>query len=77
MSFATPKNLAMLQRWFVEDKGDTNSFVWDQNEHVVEWLEEQKKEELSIVNRNINAVRKDAIVSQIKKALEVSPKQYN
>jgi acetyl-CoA carboxylase/biotin carboxylase 1 len=63
----------MLQRWFVEDKGDTNSFVWDQNELVVEWLEEQKKEELSIVNRNISSVRKDAIVSQIKKALEVSP----
>lgn len=65
-------DIAMLQRWFVEDKGETNSFVWDQNEPVVEWLEEQKKDELSIVNRNINAVRKDAIVSQIKKALEVS-----
>ncbi|CAG9801571.1 unnamed protein product [Chironomus riparius] len=64
---------SMLQRWFVEDKGETNSFVWDQNEPVVEWLEEQKKDELSIVNRNINAVRKDAIVSQIKKALEECP----
>lgn len=62
---------AMLCRWFVEDKGETNSFVWDQNEPVVEWLEEQKKDEESIVHRNINAVRKDAIVSQIRLALEV------
>lgn len=61
----------MLRRWFVEDKGETNSFMWDQNEPVVEWLEEQKKDEDSIVYRNINAVRKDAIVSQIRQALEV------
>lgn len=61
----------MLRRWFVEDKGDTNSFLWDQNEPIVEWLEEQKRDESAIVNRNINAVRKDAIISQIQKALEV------
>ena len=61
----------MLRRWFVEDKGDTNSFLWDQNESVVEWFEEQKRDESTIINRNINAVRKDAIISQIQKALEV------
>lgn len=61
----------MLRRWFVEDKGDINSFVWDQNEAVVEWLEDQKKDESSTVNRNINAVRRDAIISQIQLALEV------
>ncbi len=63
--------LAMLRRWFVEDKGETNSFLWDQNESVVEWFEEQKRDESTIINRNINAVRKDAIISQIQKALEV------
>lgn len=61
----------MLRRWFVEDKGDTNSFLWEQNEAVVEWLEEQKRDESAIINRNISAVRKDAIISQIQKALEV------
>jgi acetyl-CoA carboxylase/biotin carboxylase 1 len=60
----------MLRRWFVEDKGETNSFLWDQNEAVVEWFEDQKRDE-SIVNRNISAVRKDAIISQIQLALQV------
>jgi acetyl-CoA carboxylase/biotin carboxylase 1 len=61
----------MLRRWFVEDKSETNSFLWDKNEAVVEWLEEQKRDEAAIINRNISAVRKDAIISQIQKALEV------
>lgn len=65
-------SIAMLRRWFVEDKGDTNSFLWDQNEAVVGWLEEQKRDDSSNVNRNINAVRRDAIISQIQRALEVS-----
>jgi acetyl-CoA carboxylase / biotin carboxylase 1 len=60
----------MLRRWFVEDKGDTKAYQWDENAEVVEWLEEQKKES-SDVNRNINAVRKDAIISQIQRSLEV------
>jgi acetyl-CoA carboxylase/biotin carboxylase 1 len=62
----------MLRRWFVEDKGETNSFLWDQNEPAVEWLEEQKKDDASTVNRNISAVRKDAVISQIELALKVS-----
>lgn len=61
----------MLRRWFVEDKGDTNAYQWEENEAVVEWMEAQKTQEDSTVNRNINAVRKDAIISQIQSALEV------
>lgn len=61
----------MLRRWFVEDKGDTNAYQWEQNESTVEWMEAQRKPE-STVNRNINAVRKDAIISQIQQSLEVS-----
>lgn len=63
--------IAMLRRWFVEDKGDTYAYQWENNEAVVEWMEEQKKNVDSLVNRNINAVRKDAIVSRIKESLEV------
>jgi len=63
---------AMLRRWYVEDKGETNAYQWDQNESVVEWFEEQKKNDESIVNRNVNAVKKDAIISQIQRALQVS-----
>lgn len=61
----------MLRRWFVEDKGETNAYQWDENEAVVEWMENQKKMEESNVNRNIFAVRKDAIINQFQMALEV------
>lgn len=62
----------MLRRWFVEDKGETNAYQWEENEAVVEWMENQKKDMESNVNRNIFAVRKDAIINQFQMALEVS-----
>lgn len=60
----------MLRRWFVEDQGATEAYMWDKNEQMVDWLEKQKDRE-SIVQRNIASVRKDAIVSQIQKSLQV------
>lgn len=47
------------------------AYLWENNEPLVEWLENQKKSD-STVCRNIYAVKKDAIISQIQKALEVS-----
>ena len=61
----------MLRRWYVEDKGETNAYHWEENDTIVEWLEEQKKNPESTVNRNINAVKKDAIISQFQQSLEV------
>lgn len=62
----------MLRRWYVEDKGETYAYQWEENESVVEWMEAQKQNDGSTVIRNINAVKKDAIISQIKASLEVS-----
>lgn len=62
----------MLRRWFVEDKGETYAYQWEENESVVEWMEAQKQNDGSTVIRNINAVKKDAIISQIKASLEVN-----
>lgn len=64
--------LAMLRRWYVEDKGDSNAYQWEENEYIVEWMEKQKSNSESTVIRNINAVRKDAIISQIQRSLEVN-----
>lgn len=64
----------MLRRWFVEDKGETNAYQWDEDEAMIDWLEKQKNMAESEVNRNINAVRKDAIIHQFQNALEVSQK---
>lgn len=50
------------------------SYKWDKNEVVVQWIEEQlsKASNESIINRNIYAVKKDAVINQIKCSLEVS-----
>ena len=64
---------AMLRRWFVEDKGATESYLWDSDEVAASWLEEQLSSESSVLMRNMSCVKKDAVVSRIKEALEACP----
>lgn len=64
---------AMLRRWFIEDKGTTESYLWDQDEAATIWLEQQRQDENSVVSRNITCVKQDAVVSRIKEALEACP----
>ncbi|XP_063237346.1 acetyl-CoA carboxylase isoform X2 [Bacillus rossius redtenbacheri] len=66
---------AMLRRWFVEDKGTTMAYLWENNEAVVSWLLEQQSEMpgRSIIARNISAVKRDATIQMIKSALEACP----
>lgn len=64
---------AMLRRWFVEDKGTTESYLWDQDESVVEWLQCQRDDENSVVMHNINCVKRGAVVTHIKDSLEKCP----
>lgn len=61
-----------LCRWFVEDRGATEAHLWDNNKEVVAWLLEQIQPE-SVVESNINAIKRDAIISQIRKSLEECP----
>lgn len=63
---------AMLRRWFIEDKGATESYLWDQDEAAACWLEAQRKTD-SVVSRNIMCVKRDAVVTRIKEALEIFP----
>ncbi|XP_076754635.1 acetyl-CoA carboxylase isoform X3 [Xylocopa sonorina] len=64
---------AMLRRWFIEDKGATESYLWDQDETAVNWLENQRLDENSVVSRNVTCVKRDAVVSRVKEALEACP----
>lgn len=64
---------AMLRRWFIEDKGTTEAYVWDEDEAATNWLESQRQDENSVVSRNITCVKQDAVVSRIKEALEACP----
>lgn len=43
---------------------------WQQNKEIVDWLLKQQDEN-STVRLNLNAVRKDAVISQIEDALKV------
>lgn len=47
------------------------AYLWDKNEEMVSWYQEQTNTE-SIVSRNVNSVRRDAIISTISKMLEVN-----
>lgn len=62
---------SMLRRWFIEDLGPTESYLWDKNEDVVEWLQKQTMPD-STVSKNIYAVKKDAVISKIQRSLDVS-----
>lgn len=64
---------AMLRRWFIEDKGATESYLWDQDEATAYWLEAQRKTDDSVLSRNMTCVKRDAVVTRIKEALEVCP----
>ncbi|XP_014612049.1 PREDICTED: acetyl-CoA carboxylase isoform X3 [Polistes canadensis] len=64
---------AMLRRWFIEDKGAIESYLWDQDEAATTWLEAQLVNENSVVLRNIMCVKKDAVITRIKEALETCP----
>lgn len=48
------------------------AYLWEHNESIVPWLEDQKKVD-STAFTNINAVKKDAVISQIQSALEECP----
>ncbi|XP_031330897.1 acetyl-CoA carboxylase isoform X2 [Photinus pyralis] len=66
---------SMLRRWFVEDKGASEAYRWDDNELVVEWLSyhQNKTPDQSIIAYNIHCVKKDAVVNQIRQSLEDCP----
>lgn len=49
------------------------AYLWDNNEAVVLWLQEQFSISDSLVNNNVKSVMRDAIIQQIKSALEVIP----
>lgn len=65
----------MLRRWFLEAMGskpESYNFE-DEHENVVLWLEEERKTGNSLVMKNIDCVKKGAVVTQVKDALEKCP----
>ncbi|CAG2056581.1 unnamed protein product, partial [Timema podura] len=54
---------------------EPDAYLWENNEAVVSWLLEQQQETpgRSVLARNLTAVKKDAIIQQIKSSLEKCP----
>lgn len=63
---------ARLRRWFIEDRGATEAYLWENNQAVVDWLSEQQFEN-SVVESNIRSMKRDAIVQQMQSSLKDCP----
>lgn len=62
----------MMKRWFMEDGGAMD--IWDDNKSAVEWLNSQLDESnsKSVLQENIHALRRDAVVNQANIILKVN-----
>ncbi|XP_063969750.1 acetyl-CoA carboxylase-like isoform X1 [Lytechinus pictus] len=68
---------SMLRRWFVEDQGTVNSYLWEDNKAVTSWLAEQEKKEKetnsSFLVENIKSVKRDSIMQQMRQLVLENP----
>ncbi|XP_038054037.1 acetyl-CoA carboxylase-like isoform X2 [Patiria miniata] len=68
---------AMLRRVFMEDKGTVNSYLWEDNKAVADWLLEQERQEKeegqSAILDNIKAVKRDRVIHQIRRIIQDNP----
>ncbi|GIX97907.1 acetyl-CoA carboxylase [Caerostris extrusa] len=66
---------SMLERWFVEEHDPVNQYLWDDNKTVVDWLTVQLDSTLerSQVLENIQCLRRDSAISQIRSLLRSHP----
>lgn len=58
---------SMLSRWFLEAQGTVNTYLWENNQAVVDWLEDELNTERSLLKRALKAVKKDHVIQQISK----------
>ncbi|CAH2207792.1 jg22417, partial [Pararge aegeria aegeria] len=68
---------ATLRRWFTEDKGETQSHQWEHdNEAVCRWLEAQAADNDSVLERNLRAIKQDAVLQTVNHlVMELTPSQ--
>ena len=46
------QSLEMIRRWFIEEQGENQRFLWDQDRAAVEWLQQQVDVVLAEYNGN-------------------------
>jgi acetyl-CoA carboxylase/biotin carboxylase 1 len=78
------QSLEMLRRWFIEDLGENQRFLWEQDRPAVEWLQQQVDDVIadpassggqqsSVVLENLKILRRDAAVNELKSVLDQYP----
>jgi hypothetical protein len=68
--------LEMLRHWFIEDQGENQRFLWDQDRSAVEWLTaqtEQSATAATVVQTNLEDLRRHSAALQLKALLEANP----
>ncbi|ELU03368.1 hypothetical protein CAPTEDRAFT_150877 [Capitella teleta] len=64
---------SMLSRWFLEAQGTVNTYLWENNQAVVDWLEDELNTERSLLKRALKAVKKDHVIQQISNLIQDNP----
>ncbi|XP_020776551.2 acetyl-CoA carboxylase isoform X2 [Boleophthalmus pectinirostris] len=67
---------SMLRRWFVETEGTVKTYLWDNNQAVVEWLEKQLSTEdgtQSSIRENIKYLKRENTLKHIRSLVEANP----
>ncbi|KAE8634241.1 hypothetical protein XENTR_v10002237 [Xenopus tropicalis] len=67
---------SMLRRWFMETEGAVKTYLWDNNQVVVEWLEKHLQEEdeaRSAIRENIKYLKKDYALKHIRGLVQANP----
>ncbi|XP_041352027.1 acetyl-CoA carboxylase-like isoform X1 [Gigantopelta aegis] len=65
----------MLSRWFVEDKGTVNAYLWEDDKEVVTWLLAQldEKTHTKSVFENIKCLQRDHAMQQVRSLIQDNP----
>ncbi|XP_072271466.1 acetyl-CoA carboxylase 2 isoform X2 [Pyxicephalus adspersus] len=67
---------SMLRRWFMETEGAVKTYLWDNNQVVVEWLEKHLQEEdgaKSAIRENIKYLKRDYALKHIRSLVLANP----
>ncbi|XP_058014157.1 acetyl-CoA carboxylase 2 isoform X1 [Ahaetulla prasina] len=67
---------SMMRRWFLETEGAVKSYLWDNNQVVVAWLEKHLSEEdgaKSAIRENIRYLKRDYALKHIRNLIEANP----
>lgn len=67
--------LTMLRRWYVEDKEATDDYLWEDNRILVDWLENQLRDDCRrpVLMENIRCLKREAALAQVRNLVREVP----